>query len=37
MSKNYYVYCAYGNDGEMLYIGYGKGNRYKHCNTGISE
>ena len=37
MSKEYYIYGAYGKDGELLYIGYGKGNRYKHCNTGISS
>ena len=37
MSKNYYVYCAYGVNDEILYIGYGKGDRHKHCNTGISE
>ena len=25
MSKKYYVYCAYGVNDEILYIGYGKG------------
>ena len=37
MSKNYYVYCAYGVNDEILYIGYGKGDRYKHCNNGMSS
>ena len=37
MSKEYYEYGAYGKDGEMLDIGYGKGDRHKHCNTGIGE
>ena len=33
MNKEYYVYGAYGLHGELLYIGYGKGDRYKHCNN----
>ena len=37
MSKKYYVYCAYGVNDEILYIGYGKGDRYKHCNNGMSS
>ena len=37
MSKKYYVYCAYGVNNEVLYIGYGKGDRYKHCNNGMSS
>ena len=37
MSKEYYVYGAYGIHGELLYIGYGKGDRYKHCNNGMSS
>ena len=37
MSKEYYVYGAYGLHGELLYIGYGKGDRYKHCNNGMSS
>ena len=37
MSKNYYVYCAYGVNNEILYIGKGSGNRYQHCNSGISS
>ena len=37
MSKKYYVYYAYGLHGELLYIGYGKGDRYKHCNNGMSS
>ena len=37
MNKEYYTYCAYGIHGELLYIGYGKGNRYQHCNNGMSS
>ena len=37
MNKGYYVYGAYGIHGELLYIGYGKGDRYKHCNSGMSS
>ena len=37
MDKEYYVYGAYGLHGELLYIGYGKGDRYKHCNNGMSS
>lgn len=37
MKNEYYIYGAYGKNGELLYIGYGKGSRYKHCNTGISS
>ena len=37
MNKEYYVYGAYGLHGELLYIGYGKGDRYKHCNSGMSS
>ena len=37
MSKKYYVYGAYGIHGELLYIGYGKGDRHKHCNNGMSS
>lgn len=33
----YYVYQATGINGELLYIGKGKGDRYKHCNSGISH
>ncbi len=36
MSKNYYVYCAYGVNNEILYIGKGSGTRYQHCNNGAS-
>ena len=36
MSKKYYVYCAYGVNNEILYIGKGSGNRYQHCNNGAS-
>ena len=37
MNKEYYVYCAYGVNNEILYIGKGSGNRYQHCNNGISS
>ena len=37
MNKEYYVYAVYGLHGELLYIGYGKGDRYKHCNSGMSS
>lgn len=37
MDSKYYIYGAYGKDNELLYIGYGKGDRYKHCNSGISS
>ena len=37
MNTEYYVYGAYGIHGELLYIGYGKGDRYKHCNNGKSS
>ena len=37
MSEKYYVYCAYGVNNEILYIGKGSGNRYQHCNSGISS
>ena len=36
MSKKYYVYCAYGINDEVLYIGKGSGNRYQHCSSGAS-
>lgn len=32
----YYVYAAYGVREELLYIGKGSGERYKHCNSGCS-
>lgn len=34
--KTYYVYHCFV-DGELKYIGMGKGNRYKHCTSGISS
>ena len=37
MNKEYYVYGAYGIHGELLYLGYGKGDRHKHCNNGMSS
>lgn len=36
MSK-YYVYHAYGKSGELLYVGMGTGERYKHCVSGASS
>ncbi len=36
MSK-YYVYAAYGLEGELLYVGKGSGERYKHCLNGTSS
>lgn len=35
--KKFYVYAAYGINNELLYIGKGKGNRWKHCASGISS
>lgn len=35
--SKYYVYAAYGLDGELLYVGKGSGERYKHCNSGTSS
>lgn len=32
----YEVYCAY-NEKEIIYIGYGKIGRHKHCISGISH
>ena len=37
MSKEYYVYGAYGLHGELLYIGYGKGDIEKHYNHVLSS
>ena len=34
--NNYYVYKVYV-DGELSYIGKGKGNRFKHPDSGISN
>lgn len=36
-SKNFYVYLATGIENEPLYIGKGSGDRYKHCNSGVSS
>lgn len=33
----HYVYAAYGVNKELLYIGKGKGTRWKHCSSGISS
>lgn len=33
----YYVYHAYGLNGELLYVGKGTGGRLRHCNSGISS
>lgn len=35
-SGDYYVYCAYQGS-ELLYIGFGKGDRIKHVNSGKSH
>lgn len=34
--KSYYVYHCFV-DGVLKYIGMGKGNRYKHCYSGVSS
>lgn len=34
--KGYYVYLAKYND-EICYVGFGKGTRYTHCNSGTSS
>ena len=35
--KKYYVYHAYSKCGELLYVGKGTGDRYKHCLSGASN
>ena len=35
--SEHYVYVAYGKDGDVLYVGKGIGDRYKHCDSGISS
>ena len=35
--KKYYVYHAYGVNNELLYVGKGSGERWKHCNSGVSS
>ena len=35
--SKHYVYVAYGVEGGVLYVGKGIGDRYKHCNSGISS
>ncbi len=35
--KEHYVYFAYGKSGELLYVGKGRGERYKHCLYGASN
>lgn len=35
--KEYYVYCAYGLNDELLYVGKGQGLRWKHCISGTSH
>lgn len=37
MNMEYYVYQARGLNGVLLYIGQGRGHRYRHCNSGISS
>ena len=33
----FYVYHAYGLNGELLYVGKRTGGRLRHCNSGISS
>lgn len=33
----FYVYHAYGMNNELLYVGKGSGERWKHCNSGVSS
>ena len=35
--KKYYVYHAYSKYGELLYVGKGTGDRYRHCLNGASH
>lgn len=37
IQSKFYVYAAYGVNSELLYIGKGSGNRYKHCLSGASN
>lgn len=37
MKSKFYVYVAYGVSNEILYVGKGSGNRYKHCLSGSSN
>lgn len=37
MNMEYYVYQARGLNDVLLYIGQGRGHRYRHCNSGISS
>lgn len=37
LSYKYYVYIAYGINGEVLYVGQGKGSRWQHCVSGASS
>lgn len=37
MTKLYEVYKALSQDGEVLYVGYGKHGRHAHCMSGISH
>ena len=36
-SESFYVYLATGLADENLYIGKGSGDRFKHCNSGVSS
>lgn len=36
MKNKYYVYCVKLED-EIVYVGKGKGDRYKHCLSGVSH
>lgn len=35
--SKHYVYVAYGINEDVLYVGKGVGDRYKHCDSGISS
>ena len=35
--SKHYVYVAYGTNEDVLYVGKGVGDRYKHCDSGISS
>lgn len=37
IQSKFYVYVAYGVNNEILYVGKGSGNRYKHCLSGASN
>lgn len=37
LNYKYYVYIACGLEGEVLYVGQGKGSRWQHCVSGASS